>query len=75
MPLVKNENPHCDHCGEWIHKTHTTEEHDENWVLKQEPCDECGAGEGEECHPSCRWAECPVCGKQQDDCNYGREHP
>lgn len=49
--------------------THTTEEHDENWVAKQEHCEDCGAEEGEDCKPDCLWAYCPICGLQVE------EHP
>jgi len=54
--------------------THTTEEHREDWVNLAEPCNECGAGEHEPCKPSCRWADCPTCGEQQDECDFGRKH-
>jgi hypothetical protein len=66
--LVKNENPHCTICGDLVPAAHYTEEHNENFVAEQEPCDECGAPSGEKCKPSCRWSYCPTCGLQIDEC-------
>lgn len=58
----------CKYCSPEDALTHITEDHDQNYVAKLEECDECGSRSGEDCKPSCRWAYCPVCGLQNDQC-------
>lgn len=47
----------CERCAGADAETHTTEEHDEDWVNNADPCGDCGAGEHEPCKPGCPQGE------------------
>lgn len=54
----------CRFCSPEDSLTHSTEEHDEDYVRKLDPCEECGSKSGEDCKPGCLWAYCRKCGIQ-----------